>query len=281
MLTQPDRPSGRGRKVRPSPVKEVAASHGITVLQPQRLGDSGVVGQLEALDLDLLIVVAYGLLLPRQVLNLPRYGCWNIHASLLPRWRGAAPIQRCIEAGDTISGISIMQMSPGLDEGPVFLQIPTPVSDDETGGSLHDRLMSLGSEGLLQCLGWLEAGEMPEPQAQDPEQATYAHKLDKHEARIDWTEAAPQIQRRIRAFNPWPVCWTELNGERLRVWDAVAINVRHGEPPGTVIKGPDPEALDVATGQGILRLLQVQRPGGKCIPVADYLNAMRSRTPGE
>ena len=272
ILTQPDRRAGRGRTLQASPVKQCASENEIPVLQPQHLSEQGVQSELESMQLDLIVVVAYGLILPPAVLSIPRYGCWNIHASLLPRWRGAAPIQRAIEAGDRKTGVCIMQMATGLDTGPVFLQASTNISRQETGGTLHDRLAEMGAAALLECLNLLQSGNMPEPVAQDSSLASYASKLDKSEALINWHEPAIVIERRIRAFNPWPVCWCEINAERLRIWQADAIAQAHSSTPGDVIAA-SPGGIEIATADGVIRLLQVQRAGGKRMPVAQYLNA--------
>ena len=281
VLTQPDRPAGRGRSLQPSAVKQNAVAHGIRVLQPERLTGEAIPGELEKLRLDLMIVVAYGLILPQGVLTLPRFGCWNIHASLLPRWRGAAPIQRAIEAGDRKSGISIVQMEAGLDTGPVLQQMQTGIQASTTGGSLHDALAQMGASALLDCLDQLNAGRPPPPVEQDDALASYARKLSKAEAKIDWQLPAAVLERRVRAFNPWPVCWCEIDGERLRVWSAEAMENAHtgntviGQAGSVVATGPG--GIDIATSHGLLRLLEVQRAGGRRISVAQYLNARTVR----
>lgn len=272
VLTQPDRPAGRGRHMRAGPVKQVALDQGIPVHQPATLSGDAAEAAVRELDLDLLVVVAYGLILPRSVLQIPRHGCWNIHASLLPRWRGAAPIQRAIEAGDRRSGVCIMQMDEGLDSGPVLLAKETDITASDTGGTLHDRLAALGAGALLECLERLQNGDPPTPVPQDDTRATYAPKLSKQEARIDWQAPTEVLARRIRAFNPWPVCWSELGGQRLRVWRAEERPGNGGQAPGTLIAS-SPAGIDVATANGALRLLEVQAPGGQRMAARDYLNA--------
>jgi methionyl-tRNA formyltransferase len=272
VYTQPDRPSGRGRQLAASPVKVEALARGIPVFQPENFKSAAAREQLRELRPDLMVVVAYGLILPQSVLDIPRMGCWNVHASLLPRWRGAAPIQRAIEAGDTESGVCLMQMEKGLDTGPVLLSLATPVSADDTGGSLHDRLSLLGAEVLEDGLKLLRAGMRPLVVPQPAEGVTYARKLDKAEARLDWSLPATVLANKVRAFNPWPVAEAELAGERLRIHEARAIPLVHGQPPGTVLAATR-EGLDVACGEGALRLRQVQREGGRPVTVADYLNA--------
>lgn len=274
VYTQPDRPAGRGRELTPSPVKREALLRGIPVLQPENFRSAVSKDALRALQPDLMIVVAYGLILPQSVLDIPTYGCWNVHASLLPRWRGAAPIQRAIEAGDTQSGVCLMQMEKGLDTGPVLLSQATPVGEHETGGQLHDRLSQLGAQVLSDGLGLLRAGLRPVPQPQPGEGVTYAHKLDKSEARLDWTQPARMLANKVRAFNPWPMAEAMIAGERLRLHGAIALDEAHGEQPGTLLR-LSREGLDVACGDGILRIRVLQREGGKAITAADYLNARR------
>jgi methionyl-tRNA formyltransferase len=272
VYTQPDRPAGRGRQLAPTPVKGEAIARGIAVLPPENFKSAAAREQLRALAPDLLVVVAYGLILPGSVLAIPRYGCWNVHASLLPRWRGAAPIQRAIEAGDTRTGVCLMQMEKGLDTGPVLRQLETGIEEEDTGGSLHDRLALLGAEVLSDGLGLLRAGMRPVAQPQPETGVTYASKLDKAEARLDWAQPAPLLARRVRAFHPWPICEAMVSGERLRIHGARALPLSHQLAPGTVLLA-DRAGLDIACGEGALRLLQVQREGGRPVAIADYLNA--------
>lgn len=274
VYTQPDRPAGRGRGLTPSPVKLEAIQRGIPVLQPESLRKKSSQEALRELAPDLMIVVAYGLILPQAVLDIPRYGCWNVHASMLPRWRGAAPIQRAIEAGDAETGVCLMQMEAGLDTGPVLLSQRTPIGEQETGGQLHDRLSELGARVLADGLGLLRAGMRPVARAQPEAGATYAHKLEKHEARLDWSQPADVLARKVRAFEPWPVAEASVAGERLRIHGAVALDLAHRAEPGTLLTAGR-QGLDIACGQGALRLRVVQREGGKAITAADYLNARR------
>ncbi|HEY0861828.1 MAG TPA: methionyl-tRNA formyltransferase [Pseudoxanthomonas sp.] len=274
VYTQPDRPAGRGRGLTPSPVKLEAIQRGIPVLQPESLRRKSSQEALRELVPDLMIVVAYGLILPQAVLDIPRYGCWNVHASLLPRWRGAAPIQRAIEAGDAETGVCLMQMEAGLDTGPVLLSQRTPIGEQETGGQLHDRLSELGARVLADGLGLLRAGMRPMAQRQPEAGANYAHKLEKHEARLDWAQPADVLARKVRAFEPWPVAEASVAGERLRIHGAIALDLAHRAEPGTLLAAGR-QGLDIACGQGALRLRVVQREGGKAITAADYLNARR------
>ena len=272
VYTQPDRPAGRGRKLTPSPVKEAALAAGIAVEQPESLKPAEVQQALAAYRADLMIVVAYGLILPRKVLALPHLGCWNVHASLLPRWRGAAPIQRAILAGDSESGVDLMQMEAGLDTGPVLLERRTPIERHDTGGSLHDRLSALGAEVLTEGLKRVIAGEILAATAQPEEGVTYAHKLDKAEARLDLSRTAQELEYQVRAFDPWPVAEGEIAGETLRIWSAYAVDQAHHAAPGTVVAAGR-EGIDIACGKNILRITAVQRAGGKRITATDYLNA--------
>ncbi len=270
VYTQPDRPAGRGRKLTPSPVKLVAQEHGIPVFQPKSLRDPEAIAELRALQPDLMVVVAYGLLLPPDVLEIPRLGCINIHASILPRWRGAAPIQRAIQAGDRESGVSIMRMEEGLDTGPVYLVRRTPIDEEDTGGTLHDRLARLGAEALMEALPGIADGTL-QPVAQNDEEATYASKLEKKEAAIDWRQPAWKIERQVRAFNPWPVAHTRYENANLRIWEAHAIEGLAAEP-GTVMSATR-EGVDVATGEGLLRITRLQMPGKRAMEAADFINA--------
>ncbi len=274
VYTQPDRPAGRGRGLAPSPVKLEAVARGIPVLQPESLKDEAAQQQLRDLQPDLMVVVAYGLILPKAVLSIPTHGCWNVHASLLPRWRGAAPIQRAIQAGDAQTGVCLMQMEAGLDTGPVLLQQSLPITATDTGGQLHDRLAELGAQVLADGLGLLRAGIKPIAQPQPAEGVTYAHKLDKAEAKLDWSADAAALARTVRAFNPWPIAEAQLAGERVRIHGALALDDNGGQAPGTVIAAAR-EGIDIACGTGALRLRVLQREGGKAITAADYLNARR------
>ena len=274
VYTQPDRPAGRGRGLQASPVKQEALSRGIPVLQPQTLKSQVSRDALRALKPDLMVVVAYGLLLPQKILDIPEEGCWNVHASLLPRWRGAAPIQRAIEAGDAQTGVCLMQMEKGLDTGPVLLSQSLAIGEQETGGQLHDRLAELGAQVLADGLGLLRAGIRPVPRPQPAAGVTYAHKLDKAEAKLDWSQPAAVLARKVRAFNPWPVAEAVLAGERLRIHGAVAIDAPAGVAPGTLMAAGR-DGIDVACGEGALRIRVLQRDGGKAITAADWLNARR------
>ena len=274
VYTQPDRPAGRGRGLTPSPVKLEALQRGIPVLQPENFRAAVSRQALRALKPDLMVVVAYGLILPQSVLDIPEHGCWNVHASLLPRWRGAAPIQRAIEAGDTRTGVCLMQMEKGLDTGPVLLSRALEIGAQETGGQLHDRLATLGADVLADGLGLLRATIRVPPKPQPAEGVTYAHKIEKAEARLDFLQPAAVLANKVRAFNPWPMAEAQLAGERLRIHAAVALDEAHGRAPGALLRGGR-DGLDVACGEGALRIRVLQREGGKPITAADYLNARR------
>jgi len=276
VYTQPDRPAGRGRALAAGPVKQAAVALGVPVEQPESLRDAAARTRLGNYAPDLLVVVAYGLILPRKVLALPRLGCWNVHASLLPRWRGAAPIQRAILAGDTQTGVCLMQMEAGLDTGPVLLRRSIAIGADDTGGSLHDRLAALGADLLGAGLDRLHGGPPLVAEAQAGAGVTYAHKLDKAEARLDWREPAVALARKVRAFDPWPVAEAHIGGEVLRVWRAAAREATSGDQqtaaPGTLVAAGR-DGIDVACADGVLRLLEVQRPGGRRIGAGDFVNA--------
>jgi methionyl-tRNA formyltransferase len=276
VYTQPDRPAGRGRKLTPSPVKQAAIDLGLAVEQPENFKEAAARDRLAAYAPDLIVVVAYGLILSRKVLAIPRLGCWNVHASLLPRWRGAAPIQRAILAGDAETGVCLMQMEAGLDTGPVLLRQALPIAPDDTGGSLHDKLAALGAALLGDALDRALRGE-PMPAAPQPEDGvTYAHKLDKAEARLDWNEAAAALARKVRAFDPWPVAEALVDGETLRVWRVQVrdsgLGTGDSAGPGSIVAATR-EGIDIGCADGVLRLLEVQRAGGRRISAADYLNA--------
>ena len=273
VYTQPDRPAGRGQKLMPSPVKQLALQHGLPVYQPQTLRDAGAQAELAALQPDLMVVVAYGLILPQVVLDTPRLGCINSHASLLPRWRGAAPIQRAIEAGDASSGVTVMQMEAGLDTGPMLLKVSTTITAEDTGGSLHDRLATLGSAAVVEAVTKLAAGELY-GEVQDDSLATYAHKLNKDEARLDWSRPAVELERLVRAFNPWPICHSTLSGDALKV-HAAQLGEGSGAP-GSILAA-DKDGLTVACGQGALRLTRLQLPGGKALNFSDLYNSRREQ----
>lgn len=283
VYTQPDRPAGRGQKLMASPVKQLAIAHGIPVHQPVTLRDAQAQAELAALAPDLLVVVAYGLILPQAVLDIPRLGCINSHASLLPRWRGAAPIQRAVQAGDAESGVTVMRMEAGLDTGPMLLKVSTPISADDTGGSLHDRLVTLGAAAVVEAIPQLAAGTL-HGEVQDDALASYAHKLNKDEARLDWSRPAEELERLVRAFNPWPICHTTLGAAALKVYAAELVEEGQGEgqgAPGTILDASR-DGLTVACGQGALRLTRLQLPGGKPLGFAELYNSRREQfAPGQ
>lgn len=264
VLTQPDRASGRGRRVRPPPVKRLAQRHGLPVLQPTSLRDPGVLEAIATRSPDVMVVTAYGLLIPRAILNLPRRGCINIHASLLPRWRGAAPIQRALIAGDAETGITIMQMDEGLDTGPVLLQESIPIASDDTAGTLHDRLAILGARLVVEALA-----RRCTPRPQGSAGISYAAKIDKDEARIDWSEDAALIERKLRAFDPEPGAYTRCGSDTLKIWRAHVESGVHGTP-GAVLEIEN-EGILVACGSEGLRLTELQRAGGKRLPTAAFV----------
>jgi methionyl-tRNA formyltransferase len=274
VLTQPDRPAGRGRELRASPIKLLAAEHGLPVAQPATLKTAEGRAVLHGWSPDLLVVVAYGLILPAPVLLLPRMGCLNIHGSVLPRWRGAAPIQRAVLAGDAETGVSIMQLDEGLDTGPVLLERRRPIGLHDTAGDLHDALSELGAAALLEAIDGLITGELL-PRAQSTEGVTYAAKIQKSEARVEWSAPAVQIDRQVRAFNPWPVAETHLAGEGLRLLRSRVADVQAREAaPGTVLGLAD-DGLRIACGEGVLAVSELQRAGKRPVSARDFANAVR------
>jgi methionyl-tRNA formyltransferase len=285
VLTQPDRPAGRGLKLAPSPVKAFAQAQGIPVVQPRSLRLDGKYPEdaaqaraaLRQASPDVLVVAAYGLILPQWVLDLPPRGCLNIHGSLLPRWRGAAPIHRAVEAGDALTGITIMQMDAGLDTGDMLLKEETPISPDDTTASLHDRLAALGGRLIVEALELAARGGLhatPQP----AEGVSYAHKIDKSEAPIDWTQPATVIERRIRAFDPFPGATARCGADTLKLWRAAALPGTAG--PGEVLAVTDEQIL-VGCGEGLLQLLELQRPGGKRLPARQFLQGQQPLRVGQ
>ena len=268
--SQPDRPAGRGKQTQASPVKKLAQTHNIPVLQPQKLLSPNR-QEMAELQLDILVVVAYGLILPQEVLDTPRLGCINVHASLLPRWRGAAPIQRAVEAGDAETGVCIMQMDAGLDTGDVISRTKFPIGDLDTAGSVHDRLIAEGAPLLIETINQM-ACRTVEPEAQRDQDSCYAAKIHKAEAEIDWQQPAEVLDRKIRAFNPVPVAYTNIGKDRIRLWQATLVKQTQptGTAPGTILSA-SPDGLDVACGKGVLQLTNLQLPGKKAVAVADLL----------
>lgn len=264
VLTQPDRPSGRGMKLRYSAVKEVALAAGIEVFQPQTLREHDAQERLRSFAADAMIVAAYGLILPQAVLDMPRWGCLNIHASLLPHWRGAAPIHRAILAGDDTTGVCIMQMEAGLDTGPVLLAESLPIVSDDTTGALHDKLAELGAQMIVKALHQLPLKPNPQPGTD----ACYAVKIEKSEAALDWRLPAAQLDRKIRAFNPFPGAFADLDGFAIKIWRADQMTICG--TPGQIVS-IDTDGIVVACGEGSLRLTELQKPGGKRLPVAQFL----------
>ena len=271
VYTQADKPAGRGLKLTLSPVKELALAHHLPISQPPSLQDPKEQTILAKWNADIMVVAAYGMLLPEAVLHIPRLGCINVHSSLLPRWRGAAPIQHAILAGDKITGVSIMQMEQGLDTGPVLLQQIYTLREDETSQSLHDQLAELGAAALIETLDRLNKNQIT-PIPQDNQLATYANKITKEEARLDWTQKAIELERKVRAFNPAPVAFTNWQQQPLRIWQAKAISTNYHHSPGTIVSASH-HGMDIATSEGVLRLLRIQLPGGKIITISDFYNA--------
>ena len=275
VYTQPDRPAGRGRQLRASPVKQLAEASDIPVIQPQSLKDELAINELRRFQPELMIVVAYGLILPAEVLAIPIHGCLNVHASLLPRWRGAAPIQRAILAGDASSGVTIMQMDEGLDTGDMLKMSEVPIDAEMTAETLHDELAVLGANALLDVVDQIDRGSHPQAVQQDENQTSYAAKLSKSEAEINWALPAPQVLRLIKAFNPWPVAYTSWSGKTLRIWDARIIDEDIEANPGE-LASMDHKLPVIACGEGALVLLEVQPEGKKRMSADAYMNARKA-----
>lgn len=269
VFTQPDRKSGRGKKLSPPPVKVFAQEIGVEVYQPSTLKDKAEL--ISSFNADVMIVVAYGMLLPQRILDIPPLGCINIHASLLPRWRGAAPIQRAIEAGDSQTGVSIMRMELGLDTGPVYKKLSLDITPEDTSASLHDKLAILGSEGICEVLTWLTGNPNTRPIAQDDSQSNYAKKITKAEAELDWSLSAQTLQQQLRAFIPWPISQTAHKGTRLRISQATVIKQHHSSPIGTVVDISG-QGISIACGQDTLRLEILQRDGSRPMQYKDFRN---------
>ncbi|HAY0634891.1 TPA: methionyl-tRNA formyltransferase [Serratia marcescens] len=279
VFTQPDRPAGRGNKLTPSPVKVLAEQHQLPVFQPKSLRPEENQRLVADLNADVMVVVAYGLILPQAVLDMPRLGCINVHGSLLPRWRGAAPIQRSLWAGDSETGVTIMQMDVGLDTGDMMHKIACPIESSDTSASLYDKLAQLGPQGMLTTLRQMADGSATR-EVQDEALVTYAEKLSKEEARLDWTLSAAQLERCIRAFNPWPVSYFTIDDQPVKVWQASVLAQSANAEPGTVVHA-DKYGIQVATADGILNLIQLQPAGKKPMSAQDLLNSRREWfTPG-
>jgi methionyl-tRNA formyltransferase len=274
VYTQPDRPAGRGKKLTASPVKNIALEHNIPVYQPENFKSDEAKQELADLNADIMVVVAYGLLLPQTVLDTPKLGCINVHGSILPRWRGAAPIQRSIWAGDAETGVTIMQMDIGLDTGDMLKIATLPIEATDTSASMYEKLADLGPEALINCLADIAAGNAI-PVKQDDELANYAKKLSKEEARINWSDAAAHIERCVRAFNPWPMSHFEAAENSIKVWQSRVAEQTSAKPAGTIIQA-DKTGIYVATGNGVLVLEQLQVPGKKAMSVQDILNSRAS-----
>ncbi|MFV5240801.1 methionyl-tRNA formyltransferase [Enterobacter mori] len=273
VFTQPDRPAGRGKKLMPSPVKVLGEEHGLPIFQPASLRPQENQQLVADLNADVMVVVAYGLILPKAVLDMPRLGCVNVHGSLLPRWRGAAPIQRSLWAGDAETGVTIMKMDVGLDTGDMLFKLACPITNEDTSATLYDKLADLGPHGLIETLQQL-ADNTATPEVQDEALVTYAEKLSKEEAQLDWSLSAAQLERCIRAFNPWPMSWMMIDDQPVKVWKASVIDGDTSEEPGTIIE-VSKQGIQVATAKGILNLESLQPAGKKAMSAQDLLNSRR------
>ena len=277
VYSQPDRPAGRGQKLKPSPVKELALKHDIPVYQPKSLRNEEAQKELADLNADLMVVVAYGLILPQEVLDTPKLGCINVHGSILPRWRGAAPIQRAIEAGDKESGVTIMQMDIGLDTGDMLIKACCPVNEEDKASDLHDRLIEVGRPALIEAINAISEGTI-KAEKQNNDKACYAHKMSKEEAQLDWSKSAVQLDCQVRAFNPWPVSTTKLDDLGIRVWEAEAVAENSDQEPGTLVN-VDKNGLDIACTSGILRVTKLQLAGSRAMSAQDLLNSKKELFP--
>ncbi|OCG07035.1 methionyl-tRNA formyltransferase [Gilliamella sp. wkB178] len=274
VFTQPDRPAGRGNKLTSSPVKQLALANNLPVYQPATLKSEESQNMIAKLNADIMVVVAYGLILPQAVLDMPNLGCLNVHGSLLPRWRGAAPIQRACWAGDTQTGITIMQMDAGLDTGDMLYKLACPIESHDTSASLYDKLAKLGPKALLETLTLISERKI-KPEKQDPTLVTYAEKLSKQEAKLDWNLSAIQLERCVRAFNPWPVSYFEVNGEMVKVWQAEVVATKHKQPTGTILQA-DKRGICIATSDGALNMTLLQPAGKKPMSAQDLLNSRKA-----
>ena len=277
VYSQPDRPAGRGQKLKPSPVKELALKHDIPVYQPKSLHNEEAQKELADLNADLMVVVAYGLILPQEVLDTPKFGCVNVHGSILPRWRGAAPIQRAIEAGDKESGVTIMQMDIGLDTGDMLIKACCPINKEDKASDLHDRLIEVGRPALIEAIDAISKGSL-KAEKQNDDEACYAHKMSKEEAQLDWSKSAAHLDCQVRAFNPWPVTTTQLDELGIRIWEAEAITENSDQEPGTLVRA-DKNGLDIACTSGILRVTKLQLAGSRAMSAQDLLNSKKDLFP--
>lgn len=277
VYSQPDRPAGRGQKLKPGPVKELALKYDIPVFQPKTLRNAEAQKELADLNADLMVVVAYGLILPQEVLDAPKFGCINVHGSILPRWRGAAPIQRAIEAGDKESGVTIMQMDAGLDTGDMLIKAFCPINDDDKASDLHDRLIEVGRPALTEAIDAISEGTI-QPVKQNDDEANYAHKMTREEACLNWNKSAQQLVCQVRAFNPWPVTTTRMDELNIRVWEAEAVAENSDQEPGSLVKA-DKNGLDIACASGILRITKLQLAGSRAMGVQDLLNSKKELFP--